>query len=288
MTDETVNAGADTVDAVASTPAPTTAGSLLAGSAAETTAAETTAATGGQVDQTEGEKLLAGKYKTPDELEKAYKNLESKIGAKGIIPPGENASAEEIEAFHRQLGKPESADAYEIAVPEGMQADEGLMSWFKETAHKNNMSKGQAETFAQEYHEYFAKRNAELVAEQLESATKELRAEYGAKFEANINGAFSALKNLVGEKEATRIGQQYGRDAGFVRALVNVHKLTGEDTVTDKTASNSGIDAKGEYNAILKDKSHKLNAAYWNGNHPMHADAVAEVRKLASMIHGDK
>jgi hypothetical protein len=70
--------------------------------------------------------------------------------------------------------------------------------------------------------------------------------------------------------------------------LINFSQAISEDAITDKTVSNSGIDVKSEYNSILKDKTHKLNAAYWNGNHPMHAEAVAEVRKLSAMIHGDK
>lgn len=38
---------------------------------------------GGQQNQQQGETLLAGKYKTVEDLEKAYKNLESKLGSQG-------------------------------------------------------------------------------------------------------------------------------------------------------------------------------------------------------------
>lgn len=257
---------------------PTTAGSLLAGSAAETPAAES-----GQVPQTEGEKLLAGKYKDATELEKAYKALETKIGAKGIIPPKEDASPEEVDQFWRQLGKPESADKYEIATPEGMQADEDLTTWFKETAHKHHLTKSQAEAFAKEYNDWFIQRSNEMAESQFENAVKELRAEYGSKFDQNITAAKSALKNLVGAEEAERIGQMYGRDPGLVRLLVNVHKLTGEDHIADGTTSSGSFDAKTEWNSILKDKSHKYHAAYWNANDPLHKDAVKRVHELADL-----
>lgn len=46
-----------------------------------------------------GEGLLAGKFKTPEDLEKAYKELESKLGAKGANAPQEGQPQDE--------GKPE-------------------------------------------------------------------------------------------------------------------------------------------------------------------------------------
>lgn len=279
MSEETVNAGADTVVETTATPAPTTAESVLSSASVETPVTTTAE------PQTEGEKLLAGKYKSAEELEKAYKNLETKIGSKGITVPGDDATDEERAAYYKAIGKPETADAYEIAVPEGMQADAGLMTWYKETAHKYNMTKSQAESFAKDYNEFFEKQSTEQWNAQIEQTREALKAEYGVKLDQNLGNAKSALYSLVDKAEAKRLGDTYGNDPGFIKALVAVYNRTSEDKVTDKSVSNTGIDPTKEYNSILKDKGHKLNAAYWNGNDPLHNDAVIEVRRLSGLIH---
>ena len=57
---------------------------------------------------------------TPEDFFKFVDNQNKLVGAKGIIPPGENASPEELTKFQVSLGRPESADGYLFANPEGV------------------------------------------------------------------------------------------------------------------------------------------------------------------------
>ena len=64
-------------------------------------------------------------YENVDALGRAYIDLEQKIGAKGLIPPGKDATTEERDAFYKELGAPEQSDAYEVKVPEGVPGHRG-------------------------------------------------------------------------------------------------------------------------------------------------------------------
>jgi hypothetical protein len=55
---------------------------------------------------------VAKKFSRPEALAKSYESLERQIGAKGIIPPGPNATQAERDAFYVALGRPEKADGY--------------------------------------------------------------------------------------------------------------------------------------------------------------------------------
>lgn len=232
-------------------------------------------------------KLFAGKYKTAEDLEAGYKSLETKLGHKGISVPGEGASAEEVNAFWSQIGKPATPDEYNIALADGSPTE--LADWFKQTAHANNFTKTQAETFAQQYSEFAEKSATAAWNAQAEAAETALRSEYGAKYEANLKTAFSTLTSFVGEGEANRIAANYGNDAGLIKMLINFSKAVGEDTIADSGNKSFGVgkeQAMSEINAIMKDKTNKLNNAYWNKTDTNHKTAVDEVKRLAGIAYG--
>ena len=59
-----------------------------------------------------------GHYRNVTELAKALHNANQTIGKKGVIIPGQNASAEEIAAYDRALGVPEKSEDYAKLKPE--------------------------------------------------------------------------------------------------------------------------------------------------------------------------
>ena len=79
------------------------------------------------------EKLV--KFGKISDLAQSYLELEGKLG-NTLVKPGKEASNEEINAFYKALGKPETAEKYSI---EGANAD-----LFKNLAFKNNLTDDQA------------------------------------------------------------------------------------------------------------------------------------------------
>lgn len=77
----------------------------------------------------------AKNIKSMDDMFSQFDNAQSMIGKKSV--PSADASAEEWNAFYEQL-RPESADGYELSLPEGFEGevDEKEQAAFKELFHK--------------------------------------------------------------------------------------------------------------------------------------------------------
>jgi len=93
-------------------------------------------------------KIEAKGYKTPDDLAKAYFNLESKLG-QALVPPGEGAGQDEWNAFYEKLGRPEKPEGYQFKMPEGvpedMPYDAESAEKFKAWAHEAGLTPSQAQ-----------------------------------------------------------------------------------------------------------------------------------------------
>lgn len=114
------------------------------------------------------------------DLAKSYTELESKLGT-SITKPGKEASAEEVDAFYKKIGKPESADGYD------MKGEEAAA--FRELAYKNNLSVDQAkgifEALQQIGNGFIAQQQAQVM--QSAKATEEaLKAEYGNDYTTKL------------------------------------------------------------------------------------------------------
>ena len=70
-------------------------------------------------------------------LAKSYVNAQSMIGADKIAIPGKHATDEDWGEVYRRLGRPDSPEGYELTneLPEGAEASDDLLSWFKGAAH---------------------------------------------------------------------------------------------------------------------------------------------------------
>lgn len=92
----------------------------------------------------------AKQWKTADDAMRSYRELETHA-SKALHMPGENATAEDWNAFYGKLGRPETADKYELklnteAVPEGFPYDEKSAIEFRTWAHEAGLTLAQAQT----------------------------------------------------------------------------------------------------------------------------------------------
>jgi len=112
------------------------------------------------------------KFTDEQSIFRSYNELQKMVGYKGDIP-AVDADEADWNAFYGKLGRPETKDGYEFAIPEGLNQTDGYDSYLdkvKDTAIKYNMTKKQAEGFVSEMMGY----EAELASNQREvSAQKE-------------------------------------------------------------------------------------------------------------------
>lgn len=90
------------------------------------------------------EKGWASKIKSQDDLFKAHDSLSSMLNERKL--PTQDSTPEEWEEFHNKM-RPETASAYELTLPEGVEAeiDGELQAKYKEGFHKLGLTPQQAQ-----------------------------------------------------------------------------------------------------------------------------------------------
>jgi hypothetical protein len=134
----------------------------------------------------------------PADLVKSHAELSGKM-KDALLPPGEGASPEEVAAFDARLrqlnGVPESPDGYKLTLPEGVPADDPLLTAFTAEAHKAGMSPGQVQAGISAFLTWVTQ--SEQAAEaQLTQAKDALKIEQGVKYDEYLQASESAMREL--------------------------------------------------------------------------------------------
>lgn len=95
-----------------------------------------------------------------NKITEGYRNLETHV-SQSLRLPGENATADDWNAFYQKLGRPETADKYELklnteAVPEGFPYDEKSAIEFRTWAHEAGLTPRQAQALHDKFVGYQA------------------------------------------------------------------------------------------------------------------------------------
>lgn len=103
--------------------------------------------------------VQAKQWGSPEAAVKSYRELEAHA-SKALRPPGEDATAEEWDAFYAKLGRPEKPEGYEFALPEGLPEDlpydDTFAQKFKAWAHDQGLTPKQAHALHDAYVQDFA------------------------------------------------------------------------------------------------------------------------------------
>lgn len=189
----------------------------------------------------------AKQWASPDDAIKSYRELETHA-SKALRLPGENATADDWNAFYSKLGRPEKPEGYELklnaeTVPADFPYDEKGAIEFRNWAHEAGLTPQQA----QKLHDRFVGTQAGNLAAAKEAAlAKEAKAhrdivgEWGdpdtSLYKQNIELAGRAIQQL-GLKEALVEGGVISgdgaiRNAAIAKAMAKVGKeLYAEDTL---------------------------------------------------------
>lgn len=188
----------------------------------------------------------AKKWTSPNDGLKAYRELEAHA-SKALTVPGEHATADEWNKFYGRLGRPETADKYEIKVdrstlPADMPYDEAIAVDFRNWAHEAGLNTRQAQMIHDKYVGSFAKGftdNVARVTQEQETAHRELVAKWGDKesdgYKREVELMSRAARNLGLAEDLAKGGLLTAdggvRSAKLALALARVGKeLFSEDS----------------------------------------------------------
>ena len=224
-------------------------------------------------------------------LAKSYINAQQLIGA-DKLPAPKNPSEEQLSAIYNYLGKPESADAYEVAV-DGNVITEELATSYKDVAHKLNLTPQQASGIL-DYYKGLADSSQEQAGQQMEFQREEvennLKKEWGQAYDQKIAGAGQVI-NQFGSPEMLEWqladGTKLGNHPEFIKAFANIadfrQSVTSEDTISNATSSRAMTpkEAQAEIDAIMAspDYTDRKNVIGRN-------KAIERVQELYGMIYG--
>jgi hypothetical protein len=233
------------------------------------------------------------KFKDVNGLAASYVNLQSHLGRDKIAKPVTDSDWDNVYEF---LGRPESADKYEVALPDGLpdevaaQFTEQRLSAFKQEAHRLGLNANQVKSLVawqagnvSEQHEMYKG----AIDQSIEQGEIALKAEWGRAYDQNVKFAHKAFVKYGGEQLAAKMeASGLGNDPDVLKAFANIAKTTMADK--DLAGPSSGTqmaltpeEARAEASTIMS------HPAYTDKRHPEHNSMVKKVQALFNQAYTD-
>ena len=223
----------------------------------------------------------------------SYVNAQRLIGA-DKIPLPKNPTEDDLNNIYSKLGRPEQPSGYAIQA-DGQILTETDVNTYTDIAHKLGLSKTQASGIL-DYYRSSIQQTTEAMSkdseQQRQQIEQNLKAEWGADFDAKVSQANRAVADIAGQDlldMTLQDGTKVGNHPAFIKAFSNFaafkNSVTKEDTISENSVNYrmSPADAQSRIDSIMNDKSH----AYWDRKNPIaRTKAVQEVNDLYEMLSG--
>lgn len=229
----------------------------------------------------------------PESVLSSYHNLEKMFGAdkagRAVVMPGPEADEATVSEFYGKLGRPDTAEGYELSVPEG---DDGAMAeWASNVFHEAGLTAKQAQIVSDKWNEHVGSMQTAAVdqnAQSAASAEAELRREWGTAYDQKVNGINEAAAALnLSQENLEGLRSSMGPSA----AMKFVDGLAGKlgESPMDTGGANMGgaltpASAQIELGKLSMDK--EFMTAWMDRNHPAHQWAMDKKANLAVMAAG--
>lgn len=206
------------------------------------------------------------KYKSVPDMAKALANANALIGKK-LGVPNEKSSPEEVAAFRRSLGVPDSIDEYKFApdaLPEGMTWDDNNVKNYAEIAHKHNIPPSAMKALVTEHAkmEHFKMQGMQAqIEKQHVEAVNTLKKEWGGEFEKNIGLAKQAAK-IAG----VNANSQGFADPEVVRGFVRMAQMMSEDKVGRSMSGSEFMTGQARAKDIMSNPDNSWHKRYMEGD----------------------
>jgi hypothetical protein len=221
-------------------------------------------------------KETLARYKTVPDMAKALAHANALVGRK-LGVPNEKSSPEEVAAYRKALGVPESLEEYDFTpdqVPEGFAWDKQAMAPFAEAAHKHNVPPAAMKELAGLFAQYESSKLdvvQGMFDQQRQEAIATLQKEWGADFQKNVAVAKQAAK-LAGVNS----GSHGFSDPEVVRGFVRMAQMLSEDKVGRGLATPDMMGGKARAMDVMRNPENPWHKRYSEGD----AEAVALVTGL--------
>lgn len=229
---------------------------------------------------------------------KSAHELEKMIGAPAdeVVRIPQNADEQAMANVMSKLGMPDSPDGYELKTMEGVQPDENFQNWFKNAAHKAQLTKSQAAILQREYDQFGSQtmeQSAKDYQVQVQGEDQELQREWGNAYESRMNlakqtanalgmseGVLNALESEIGYKATMQWVAQLGEALGEDRFRAGDH----DGGPTGGFHSQMSPDqAKEAWRAMTAD-AEKMKALS-DKMHPHHKQVLEEKQRIFSVMY---
>ena len=226
-----------------------------------------------------------------EDIAKSYINLQSKISAKGLTIPAKNASKEEMDAFHKELGRPDKAEEYQIAIPQDLHksivSNADSQKVFKTKCHALGLNSDQT----QGLHEWYMIELSNVLKQQDASDDKSskdaettLRSKWGTTYDVNLALAAKVVNKFGGEKAQELLDKGLGSNPVLVEMMANIGDKLSEDVLGPGGKSQFGGLTPAAADAKVKEIMNNPKHPYNDGASPLHKEAVDEVLNLNKII----
>ena len=215
------------------------------------------------------------KFQDVNGLAKSYLSLESMMGQEKIPVPKGDDDVNAWSMYKKAFGVPESSEKYDIKV-DGV--DPSKLTTLKEVFYKNNIPQKTAQAltdaYVDDYKKYF-EQQAQQERYAMQTATEELKKEWGLKYQENLKDARTFLEKMSSSKEEyDYFDSKIGNDVKFIKLLSKMGKSISEGSLGGFEGQGGGFtktpqEAKQELDRILNDPED----AYWAGARNRRNDA---------------
>lgn len=228
------------------------------------------------------------------EVLKSYGEAQKLIGKRqeGMVKlPGEGATEEDLAAFRKALGVPETPDDYKLEIPqglpEGVELDDAALAPLKAEAHKLGVTPEQLQGLLNFQLAKEAQDWAELKQQQ-EQFTKEaeesLKKEWGQGYEKKL--ALVERVKLTGG--GLPEGHWGNNDPHIQRLLANIGSKISEGQLGGHAEAVSALSPAMQARDIVMNEANPYHKAYHDSNHPDHESARAQFLRLTKQAAAEQ
>ena len=211
-------------------------------------------------------------YKDATELAKALHHAHQTIGKKGVIVPGKDSPPEEVAAFRKALGVPESPAEYAKTItpepeklPEGIGWNDQIAAPYVDVAHRWNIPPGAMKELVnlRMKETQFQQEAEKTVIQQTQrEGLAKLRMTWRGDYENKIDLVRNAVRHVRGNNNTYGLG-----DPEVVRIIGDLASRMKEDTFVGPTGGSAGFSSmRHRANDIQTNAQNPLYRKYWDGD----------------------
>jgi hypothetical protein len=239
-----------------------------------------------------------GNFNSVNDLAKSYKSAATLVGMDKnyVLPLPKEDTPEAWAPIWDKLGRPESADKYEISAPEGVQFDDGMTAKLKEVAHANGISAKAFKALAEVYGSEQAGMISTMTAQSEQQVTEwktQLKSEFGEAYDDKISLAQEAVAKFGGDeaKEFFAKNPQFGNNPLFVKMFANLGSQIQGDTIPSQSVGNTSgrlTPAEAQMEIAKMNADPDVFKSMYDNKHPMHKANLERRQKLFEAANAGK